>query len=145
MKLIKSTPIYIGLVVIACSLFVACSQEETIENEGINLIINNAQTENNRNSYGGCGDIACDENYVFPTGFGGEVHVIEYDSSLTMEEIHCIRHAYFVCYTDLKISIFDPSGSDYVEAWVRETWHPDDDLDVTICNDPRLAGSNCED
>lgn len=87
-----------------------------------------------------CPPVICDLNYVFPTvppaGTSYRSLYIEYDTSLTAGEIHCIRQEYFECFALLRYSLVQTTNI-HEDHWRIPIGKPGDTVSQTSCNDPR--------
>lgn len=140
---------FFSLVVLSM-IFFSCSNEEIIESQQENLLFtveDPGQTEGN--GFGGvtgppCIQNPCDPNYVFktvlPGGTSYRTILIEYDLSLTAEEIHCIRQEYFECFSLLRYSLLQTTNI-YEDNWRIPSGKPGDNVSQTSCNDPRTNGA----
>ncbi len=126
------TPFMFLLIVIMTN----CSPEQRIEND----LDFEAEIEK-RNDINCVNSTPCTEpNYVFPTcqPLNCQCFSINYDESLTLEEIYCIRYAYFKCYPDLKLNVFQSTADPYLESWCLPIGKSGITLSSTIDTDPRV-------
>lgn len=134
---------------ILCALF-SCVAEDELKTSSSSEIQSIKISDNGGNR----SFITCDTNYVFPIlspddpDYSACVTLsITYDSSLTAEEIHCIRYEYFTQYIPFGAAfmcVFQPTDP-YQDCWKVLFAKPDQTTGTTICDDPRMNVSPCDD
>jgi len=138
---------FLSLILLSVISF-ACSNEETVEQQEQQIEIEN-YTEGGNMSYSPittCRSVPCVISYDYDTPVLGPMHwIITYDSSLTLGEIECVRQEYFNCFDILRWAMIQNTDP-YIDHWISITGRPDDHVNTTVCNDPRLGtNTNCDD
>lgn len=130
-------PFLLSLLVIVLT-FASCSQDYNIEPDEFSEIPTHKRTNAE------CIDIVkCDEDYEFCTVDPHQDYycfTITYESTLSVEEVNCVRHAYFSCFYYLCLSTDQPVNPS-LESWCFpiDTGKPLKSLSKTIISDPRIG------
>ena len=103
-------------------------------------IENHSEAEIQKRSNFECVENAgCEVNYVFLTkdSWYYNCFTVKFDSTLTLDEIYCVKYAYFSCFQHLRLGLLQPSDP-YMEVWCFPTGKPVGGISTTIDADPRV-------
>ncbi len=128
--------LYFLLLAISVLFFASCSQDN------ITATYNTIEVDiEKRNNYA-CvqKDVPCDLDYVPPiiipsASQSYNCFLVTFDDSLTSEEIHCLKYAYFTCFHLLRMAFIE-SDDPYQEMWCypigRQTISNTIDIDLRM-------------
>ncbi len=123
-------------------LLISCTQEPTLDELNAESSTFSTADENEKTYFD------CNPNYVFRihdsrANFhqSNVFFTIEYDRSLTLAEIACIRQEYF-SQEDFDLALVLPQPEDpYQDRWSSSFGQPGQSTSTTIGTDPRLFAS----
>ncbi len=118
---------------VAVLFFSSCSQDFISQESHIDADIEK------RSNYSCIEDAICEENYLFRLKGPGSYKCFEvtFHKNLTLEEIYCIKQAYFKCFPLLCMAIIQ-STNPYTETWCFPTGKPLNGISTTMDSDPRV-------
>lgn len=137
--------ILIAMIAISCS-----TEEQNINMDpATNLELSKQTQKNGETEFGSCP--SCDLLYDFPRSedkVGFSLIKVEFDSSLSLGEIHCLKFEYFECYYKGHLYVHKTQSeplNQWKEDWLVRNGKPNNDVLNDICNDPMTSSPQCDD